>query len=112
MLSSLPRVTRRSICGRSSFAFGRVVMIRSLSMSEASWLRNSAARWPLVLPSFRYAIPCRIAIALRGRDPSPSTRLRMTASPSLAHLAAAAGRDARHAERQAEAGENVLDLVE
>jgi hypothetical protein len=31
----LPGVTTRSICGRGFFAFGRVVMIRSLSIRHA-----------------------------------------------------------------------------
>src|SRR6185503_5031171 len=84
---------RRSICGRSSLALGSVVMMRSLSMSEASWLRNMARRWPDVRPSFRFTIPCRIAFSL------------------LAH-ARAAGGDAGHAERQPEARQDVFDLVE
>src|SRR5258707_872653 len=104
MLSLRPRVTRRSICGRSSFAFGSVVTMRSLSISDASWLRNSARRCPDVRPSLRLTIPCLMS------SPTPFPVL-----PD--HLLGgthprAARRGACHTERQPEAGENVFDLVE
>src|SRR6185369_3098476 len=86
-----------SICGRSSFAFGSVVMMRSLSMSDASWLRKSALRCALVRPSLRLTIPCLISTYLVSL---------------VAHLAGAGRRELGHAERQAEAGEDVFDLVE
>src|SRR5207253_2734440 len=47
-----------------SFAFGSVVMMRSLSMSDVSWLRNIARRCDVVRPSFRFTIPCRIGAPL------------------------------------------------
>src|SRR5438270_115687 len=107
--SFLPRVMRRSICGRSSFAFGKVVTMRSLSMSDASWLRNMARRCPDVRPSLRWVIPCLITLYLS------KSKGRRRAGPCslLVHRSAArtAGH-AGHAERQSERSENVFDLIE
>src|SRR5512140_1404256 len=94
---------RRSICGRSSLALGSVVMMRSLWISDASWLRNNIARCPLVRPSLRLTIPCLI-------EYFPS-RYSLLALKLLPHLATSGG-NAGHAERQTQAGENVFDLVE
>src|SRR5512145_416413 len=44
--------------GRSSFALGRVVRIRSFSKRAVARLRRSALRWGVVRPSFRWATRC------------------------------------------------------
>src|SRR5215213_8272003 len=90
-LSFLARVMSFSASGRSSFAFGRVVMMRSLSISDASWLRNIALRWLDVRPSLRFAYPCLIGSPLQ----------------LLAHVGARAGAHAAHAERETEALQDV-----
>src|SRR5690349_18821196 len=90
-----------SAMGRSSFAFGSVVMMRSLSISDASWLRNMALRWLEVRPSLRFTIPCLIDY------PFPARTLRL-----IACVVTAAGGRTSHPEGEAEAAEDVLDLVE
>src|SRR3954471_19209553 len=59
-------VISRSTKGRSSFAFGMVVSMRSCLMSAMAWLRRSAVRCSLTRPSFRNARLCLIALGLRA----------------------------------------------
>ena len=52
----LASVISRSTNGRSSFAFGTVVSMRSWRMSAVAWLRRSAMPCSLTRPSFRCAM--------------------------------------------------------
>src|SRR6185436_348947 len=101
----LAMVISRSTKGRSSFAFGIVVSMRSCRMSAIAWLRSSAVRCSLTRPSLRYARLCLIAYSLSGsgiRDPGPATVL-LLRSCRLIHA---------HAEAQPHAVQDLLDLVQ
>src|SRR3954453_3364697 len=54
----------RSTNGRNSFAFGKVVTIRSSRelISDVARLRNSEIRCSVVRPSFRCAFKCRMEL--------------------------------------------------
>lgn len=62
----LPRVMMRSAMRRNSFAFATVVSMRSCSMREVTWLRNSAFRCELERDSFRSATLCFIVRGCRA----------------------------------------------
>jgi hypothetical protein len=60
-LAATPRlaiVISRSTNGRSSFAFGMVVSMRSCRSSAIAWFRSSASRCSVTRPSFRCATLC------------------------------------------------------
>src|SRR5665213_36705 len=108
----LARVTSFSTKGRSSLALGRVVVICSCLIRLAAMFANMAVRWLDVRPSFRCAIPWRMAI-------SPYAG-RLTARQSdlvfelLGQVFDVLGRPVGHvhAEMQVHAGQHFLDLVQ
>src|SRR4029450_9456857 len=96
-------VISRSTKGRSSFAFGIVVSMRSCRMSAIAWLRSSAVRCSLTRPSLRCARLCLIAVFPVGiRDPGSGIRL-LLRSCRLIHA---------HPEAQPHAVQDLLDLIE
>jgi hypothetical protein len=96
-------VINRSTKGRSSFAFGIVVSMRSCRISAIAWLRSSAVRCSLTRPSLRYARLCLIAMFPVGiRDSGSGIRL-LLRSRWLIHA---------HAKAQPHAVQDLLDLIE
>src|SRR5581483_6080377 len=93
-----------SATGRSSFAFGSVVVICSCFSSACARLRNMAKRWVVVTPSLRPATPCRMKLS------PASERLFQPLGEILDVLRWPARHG--HAERQPHRREHFLDLVQ
>src|SRR3989441_226203 len=109
LTSRLARVMSRSANGRSSFALGRVVRIRSRSNSAVARLRRSAVRWGVMRPSFRWATRCLILYPCRSRR---NERARAAAGLLLAVSLRRRPGVELHAEGGAHPAQDLLDLVQ
>ena len=108
----LAMVMSRSTNGRSSFAFGTVVVRCSWRSSAVAWLRSIAMRCSVTRPSFRCATRCLIVFSSGrgwglGLDLQPQPRLQ-----SLSLFLRRRRLVEAHAEAQAHRVQDLLDLVQ
>src|SRR3954468_18201090 len=112
----LATVIRRSTNGRSSFAFGTVVVRCSYLSRAVAWFRSIEMRCSVTRPSFRCATLCLIVVLRSRFDVLRSLALRTqndeTTNDERLVLRRAGRLVDAHAEAEAHRVQDFLDLVE